>query len=94
MAYHFNVVTVEIEHEGAVVVRVVVRPRAGRAVVAAAGAERRGVEGIHQRARLDPEGHVQWRAVGRTLGHPEVRLGRHAETGDGGAAGDRGRKLR
>src|SRR4029453_2829113 len=43
----FDVVPVGVEDESAVVMRMVLRPQAGRAVVAAAGAQGRVVEGAH-----------------------------------------------
>src|SRR5262245_55694380 len=55
----FDVVAVGVEHEGAVVVLVVVRPQPGRAVVGGAGAERGRVEGVDLRARVGLEAHVQ-----------------------------------
>ena len=50
MADRFDVVAVRVEHEGGVVIRVVPRAQARRAVVAATGGEGGGVEGVHLRA--------------------------------------------
>src|SRR3954470_16818656 len=47
MADGFDIVPVGVEHEGAVVVRVVMRARPGWTVVAAAGGQRRAVELVH-----------------------------------------------
>src|SRR6516162_8689008 len=93
MTHHFDVVTVGVEHEGAVVVGVVVRARTGRAVIAPAGCECRGVERIDQRTLADAERDVHRRLVGYALSDPEVRFGRRTEAGDIVAAGHRGRKL-
>ena len=46
MKYSLEVVSVRVEHERAVVVRMVLRPQAGRAVVGAAGVERGAVERV------------------------------------------------
>src|SRR5215210_1068138 len=53
-----DVVAVRIQHEGPVVARVVELADAGRAVVGAAGGERRRVERVDRLAVLDPERNV------------------------------------
>jgi hypothetical protein len=50
VAHRLDIVPVRIEHEGAVVVGVIVRPQAGRAVVLGAGRKRRLVERVDARA--------------------------------------------
>ena len=75
MAYHFDVVIVKVEDKGPVVVRVVVRPQARGAIVAAAGTQRGGVEGVDLRARGDAECHVQRRVVGRAAATQKSGLG-------------------
>ena len=52
VAAGFDLVAVGIEGEGTVVVLVIVRPRAGPAVVLAAGLQGRGVEGVDVRMPL------------------------------------------
>ena len=52
MANCLDVVVIGVEHECAVVVRMVMRPDAGRAVVDAAGGERGPMEGIDDRSRF------------------------------------------
>ena len=54
-----DVVAIRIEHEGAIVVRMVVRPQARRAVVLAAGRERGAMEGVDRGAVLGGEAEVQ-----------------------------------
>src|SRR5215475_11727160 len=46
VAHNLDVVPVGIDHEGRVVVRVVVRAQARRAVVAGTGLQRRAMEGV------------------------------------------------
>src|SRR5262245_40828121 len=56
-----DVVAVEVDHEGGVVARMVLRPQTGRAVVSTARAERGLVEGAHLGAALDRKGDVHGR---------------------------------
>src|SRR5579863_896243 len=93
MTHHFYVVTVKVEHERPVIVGVIVRPRTRRAVVAAAGLQRRAVESVHQSALGDAKRHVHRRVVRFALRQPEIRLRRHAEAGDVAATGDTCGKL-
>ena len=58
MADGLDVVAVGVEHEGAVVARVVVRTFARRAVVATAGGEGGAVEGVHGGAIAGRDRHV------------------------------------
>jgi len=61
---HFDIVAVRVQYEGAAVVRVVVRPQAGGAIVAPACGQRGGMEGIHLLAVGRTESHVQRWLVG------------------------------
>jgi hypothetical protein len=54
-----DVVAVRIEHEGAVIVRVIMRPQAGSAMVRAAGGERGFVEFVDRGAVGRREGDMQ-----------------------------------
>ena len=68
-----DVVAVGVEHEGAVVVLVVVRARARRAVVRAAGGEGGGVEGLDLLLGVDPEGDMAARRRRVRGCDPQVR---------------------
>src|SRR5258705_13192441 len=65
----FDVVTVGVEHERAVVIFVVVRARAGGPVVLAAGGHRGPVERVHLGVVLGAKGDVQGGAVGGARWH-------------------------
>src|SRR5262249_13170584 len=80
MTHGFDVVTVRIEHERAVVVGVIVRTQSRRPVVLAAGREGGLVERVDLRARLGAKRHVDMRYAAKGLAHPEVGLGWYAET--------------
>src|SRR5712675_629438 len=58
MADGLDIVTVQVEHEGAIVARVVVRPQTRCAIVLAAGCERGAIESIDRGAVLGHEGDV------------------------------------
>ena len=76
MADGLNVVSVRIQHEGTVVVSVIVRPHARRAVVPATRGQRGLVERVDLRAIVGAKRDVQrWRMVASS--NPEIRLGRH-----------------
>src|SRR5437667_11724118 len=79
MANGFDVMPVGIEHEYAVVVRVIVRAQTRSAVVPATRSDHSLVESVDLRPRLSPEGNVNGRLVGTLLPDPEVGLGRDAE---------------
>ena len=89
MADRFDVVPIRVQHEGAIVIRVVMQARTRRAIVAPAGGQGSMIERVDLGAGLHAEGHVQRRVVHRPgrgrAGDPEVRLGRLAETGNIGA---------
>src|SRR6478736_1486012 len=77
----FDVVAVWIAHEGAVVMRVVLRAQARCAAVGGAGGERRGVKRVHDCARRRGERDVQAAARGLTSADPEEGLALAAEAG-------------
>ena len=83
MADRLDVVSVGIKHECAVVVRVVVRPQAGRAIVLAAGRKRRTIKCVNRGAVFGSDRNVQ-RTVGPALrSDPEIWLAAGAEAGSG-----------
>ena len=62
----FNLVSVQIAHEAAPVLRAVVRARAGRAVIRAACGQGGGVKSLHLLRRSGQKSHVH--AIGRLRG--------------------------
>src|SRR5258708_40095434 len=86
MAYRLDVVAVGIEHEGAVVIRVVVRPQPRRAVILAAGGERRTVEGVDRCAIIGGDRDVQDALNPALATDPEIRIAVAPETGGGTSA--------
>ena len=74
MAHRLDIVPIRIEHEGSVVVRVVLRPEPRRAVVHASRLERRPVKRVDSGARLRDEGDVQRALQGGARANPEIRL--------------------
>src|SRR5262245_49019304 len=74
VADRFDVVVVEVEDEGAVVVRMVLRPQARCAVAPTARSESGVVEGAHRGAALDHEGDVRRRRRPAVAGDPELGL--------------------
>src|ERR1700730_6826131 len=50
MAHRLDTMTVGIQHKGAVIVGVILRPNPGRAIVAPASGKRRQVKGVDRRA--------------------------------------------
>src|SRR5262245_33179452 len=87
VAHRLDVVAVGIEHEGAVIVRVIVRSQPRRAVVLAARRERRTIEGVDGGAVLGGESDVQAAFEHAAAADPEIRLARVAEARVGVAAG-------
>jgi hypothetical protein len=86
MANGFDVVSVGIENEGAVVVLMVVGPWAGPAVVAAARAHRGAVKGVDFGARLRGKRDMRTALPPVSRADPEERLIVLAEAGVGVAA--------
>ena len=82
MTNDFYVVAVRIEDEGTVVVRMIMRPQARRAVIFSSGSEGGLMKGVNQRAFSDAKGDMNTRIVRRSLADPEVRFRGLAKTGD------------
>ena len=80
MAHRLDIVAVGIEHEGAVIVRVIVRPQSRRAVILAAGRERGAMEGVDRGAALGGDRDMQDALEPAFAADPEVRLALLAET--------------
>jgi len=66
------------------------RTKAGRPVVAATGGHGGLVERIDFRAAIHAKRHMDSRLIGHAIADPEIRLGRFAEAGHVGVAGDGG----
>src|SRR5262249_26506958 len=79
VANRFDVVAVEVEDKSSVVVRMVLRPHAGRTVVASAGPQCGVVEGAYLGAGVDREGDVRGRRGRAVAADPELRLATLAE---------------
>ena len=71
MADGFDVVAVGIEDERTVIVGVIVRPNAGRAIVTAAGGERRRMESVDPLPAVTSKSDMHRRLVARRLMDPE-----------------------
>ncbi len=56
MAHRLDIVPIQIQHEGSVVIRVIVRPQSWRAVVSSGGVQSRPVESIDGRSVLGCDG--------------------------------------
>src|SRR6266852_1379682 len=83
VAYGFDVVAVGIEHEGAVIIRVVMGADAGRPVIASARGHRRLVESVNGGAVLRNDGDMQRLVQSAFAADPEIRLAIGAKTGRG-----------
>src|SRR5882724_1777767 len=70
----FDIVAVGIEHEGAVIIGMIMRPEPRRAVVAAARRHRRRVEGIDQCTGIGGEGDMSPLADSLIVADPEIGL--------------------
>ena len=79
VTHGLDVVTVRIEHKGAIVVGVVLRPQTRRAVVLAACRYRRLVKGVHCCARGDSKRNMDRRCDRFALADPEIGPVRMAE---------------
>src|SRR5271156_4055296 len=75
----FDVVAVGVENEGGVVVRMVMRPQSGSAIVAASGAETSLIKRLDLGSRLGGEGHVQTAHRFLAVSYPEMRPPFNAE---------------
>ena len=82
-AHGLDVVAVGVEDEGAVIIWMVVGPRAGRAIVPSAGGQRRTMEGVDFGARGRGEGDMRSAFGLRARADPEERLVVLAEAGVG-----------
>src|SRR5262245_39816826 len=74
VAHGLDIVAVEIEHEGAVVIGMVMRAKARFAVVLPSRGDGRMIEGIDRRAGSRDEGHMDVPAETLALADPEGRL--------------------
>src|SRR5262245_43455314 len=83
MTYGLDIVTVGIEDEGRVVVRVIMRPQPRGTVVLAPSSDAGAIKFIHTATILRHQSNVN-RAVEATLASdPEIRLAGDAEAGGG-----------
>jgi hypothetical protein len=90
----FDVVSVRVEDEGAVIVRMIMGPEARRAVVFSSGREGGLMKCVDQRAVVNSKGDMNPRFVWCSFADPEVGFGRLAKTGDVGRAGYGHRKFK
>src|SRR5690606_10965800 len=74
-ADRLDIVAVRIEHEGTVVIGVIMRAKAGRAIVGAAGRQRGGIEGVDLGVAGGSDGVVATGAGGQGVAQPEIGLG-------------------
>src|SRR5271168_5075846 len=74
MADGLDVVAVRVEDEGTVIVRMILRAQARRAIIASAGSERGGVERAHLRLVLRGESHVDRAGWFAAAADPEPAL--------------------
>jgi hypothetical protein len=93
MANGLDVVSVRIQNECPIVVGVVVRTKARSPVIKATGSNGRFMERVDEGTARNAKRNVGRRNVGCPTRDPEVRLGRHPETGYIGVARNRGGKL-
>src|SRR5204863_8280673 len=76
----FDVVSVRIEDERAIVVRVIVRAKARWAIVSSSGCHRRFIKRIDELPRVRVKRNVAASAVQRSLPDPEIGFGRNGES--------------
>src|SRR6476469_8682325 len=93
MADGFDIVAVWVQHEGTIVVLVIMRARTRLAVVASTCCEGSFIELIHQLARRDPKRDVNTRLIWSSVANPKVRLRSFPKPGNVDATGDRQRQL-
>src|SRR5262245_33964190 len=87
MADGLDIVAVGIEDEGAVIVGMIMRPDARRAVVSAACRDRRAIKGVDGGPVRRCEGDVDMIAERSARADPEFRLAGRPEAGGAFAAG-------
>jgi glutathione S-transferase len=80
MAHGFDVVPVRVQHEGTVIVLVIVGPEPRCTVVFSSSGERSAMKCIDLHATVGAERDMHARLVGCPLGEPEISLRRHAIT--------------
>ena len=88
MADGLDVVTVEVENKRAVIVGVIVRAQARRAVITRTSGDGGLVKGINQGARAHAKSDMNGRMVWPAFAQPEIRLGSFAEARHIGMPGD------
>jgi hypothetical protein len=93
VANDLDIVTVRVEDEGTVIIRMILRPEARRAVVFPSRRQGGLMKSIDQRAVVDPKGDMNAGVVRCSFADPEVCFGRLAKTGDVARAGYRRGKL-
>jgi hypothetical protein len=81
VTHGLDVVAVGIEHERTVIVRVIARAQAGRAIVLAACGERRAMEGVDGRPIVGVDRNMQNALEPSLAADPEIRLAVLAEAG-------------
>src|SRR6185437_16351471 len=86
MAHRLDVVAIGIEHEGAVVVRMILWTQTRRAIVAGAGGECRAIKGVDGTAVIGGDRNVQRRLEPAFAADPEIGLALLAESGSGASA--------
>src|SRR5690606_11320941 len=74
MAHGLHIVSVGIDHEGAVIVRVIMRARSGTAIIPTAIGHGSGIEGVDLGVVGGYEGIVTAGTGVRAFGQPEIRL--------------------
>src|SRR4051794_6338034 len=81
----FDIVPIGIEHEGAIIIGMIMRPESRRAMIAPARFRRRRVEGVDQRTSLDGEGDMGPLPDPLVVADPEIGLAVRAEAISGPA---------
>src|SRR5437764_4025512 len=76
----FDIVAIGIEHEGAIIIRMIMRPEARRTMIAPARFHCRRVEGVDLRASLDGEGDMGPLPHALLVPDPEKGLAVRSET--------------
>src|SRR4029079_16069786 len=81
-----DVVAIGVEHEGAVVVRMILRTQDGCAIVAGAGRECRAIKSVDGTAGIGGDRNVQRGLEPAFAADPEIGLALLAESGSGASA--------